>query len=104
MSEYGGANLVPIAKHLFWWYFNYLFFFKIILARSHRLLLKIDLSEGVSKYSCIVSMPPRVGYWGTYTIYIIWYIYIWYSILCITYTVEKKKNTLIIFSAKEKHY
>ena len=39
-----------------------------MLVRSHRLLLKITLSEQVSKYSGIVSIPP-VGYWGTYTIY-----------------------------------
>ena len=43
-------------------------------------------------------MPPRVGYWGTYTIYI------QYSILCIIYTVEKKENTLIIFNAREIHF
>ena len=42
-----------------------------MFARSHILLLKIDLSEPVSKYSRIVSMPPRVEYWGTYTIYIV---------------------------------
>ena len=88
--EYGGVKLVPIAKPLFWWYFNYLFFFKIMLVRSNILMLKIDLSERVSKYWHIASMPPRVGYWGTYTIYI------QYSILCIIYTVEKKENTLII--------
>ena len=42
-----------------------------MLARLHRLLLKIDLSERVSKYSGIVSIPPRVEYWDTYTIYIV---------------------------------
>ena len=36
----------------------------------HILLLKIDLSERASKYSGIVSIHPRVGYWGTHTIYI----------------------------------
>ena len=46
-----------------------------MLARSHRLLLKIDLSERISKYSRIVSIPARVGYWGTYTMYIYIYIY-----------------------------
>ena len=53
-----------------------------MFARSHTLLLKIDLLERVSKYSHIVSIPPRVGYWGTYIIQ--------YSILYITRTVEKK--------------
>ena len=41
-----------------------------MLARSHRLLLKINLSEWVSKHSRIVSIPPRVGHWGTYTVHI----------------------------------
>ena len=40
-----------------------------MLARSHRMLLKIDLSERVSKFPRIVYMPRRVGYWGTYTAY-----------------------------------
>ena len=40
-------------------------------ARSDRLLLKIDLLEQVSKFSRIVYIPPRVRYWGTYTIYIV---------------------------------
>ena len=40
-----------------------------MLARLHRLLLKIDLSERVSKYLKTAYIPPRVGYWGTYTIY-----------------------------------
>ena len=49
-----------------------------MLGRSHNLLLKIDLSEQVSKPSRIVSIPPRVGYWGgAYTIYIYIYIYIY---------------------------
>ena len=72
--EYGEENLVPIAKPLFWWYFNYPFskqlFFKIMFARLHRLLLKINLSERVSEYSPIVYITPRVRYWGTYTIYL----------------------------------
>ena len=42
-----------------------------MLARSHRLLLKIDLSERVSECSHIVSIPLRVGYWDTYTMYIV---------------------------------
>ena len=37
-----------------------------MLARSHRLLLEIDLLERVSKNSRIISILPRVGYWGTY--------------------------------------
>ena len=37
-----------------------------MIARSHRLLLKIDLSERVSKYLRIASIPPRVGHRGTY--------------------------------------
>ena len=44
-----------------------------MLARSHILLLKIDLSERISKYAQVVSIPPRVGYWGTYTIYTVYY-------------------------------
>ena len=34
-------------------------------------LLKIDLSERISKYSRIAYIPLRVGYWGTYTIHIV---------------------------------
>ena len=53
----------------------YLPILKIIIlqnnARSHRLLLKIDLSERVSKCLHIVSIPTRVGYWDTYTMYIV---------------------------------
>ena len=41
-----------------------------MFATSHILLFKINLSEQASKYSGIVSIPPRVGYWGTHTIYI----------------------------------
>ena len=52
-----------------------------MLARSHILLLKIDLSERISKYAQVVSIPPRVGYWGTYTIctvyYTIYYLHCW---------------------------
>ena len=66
-----------------------------MLARSNRLLLKIDLSERFFKYLRIASMPARMGYCGTHTIYI------YYSILCITYTVQKKENNQIIFSARE---
>ena len=39
-----------------------------MVARLHRLLLEIDLTERVSKYSRIVSILPSVEYWGTYTI------------------------------------
>ena len=46
-----------------------------MFARSHRLLLDIDLSERVSKYSRIVPRPPCVGYWATCTICIYMYIY-----------------------------
>ena len=44
-----------------------------MFATSHILLLKIDLSERASKYSGIVSIPPREGYWGTHTVYIVYY-------------------------------
>ena len=43
----------------------------MVFVRLHILLLKIGLSEQVSKYSRIVSIPPRVGYWGTYIVYIV---------------------------------
>ena len=33
------------------------------------MLLKIDLSERVSKFPRIIYMPCRVGYWGTYIVY-----------------------------------
>ena len=52
----------------------------MILAISHRLSLKIDLSEQFSKYLSTVSMSLRVGYWGIYTIniaqYAIYYLHI----------------------------
>ena len=68
-----------------------------MLARLHRLLLKIDSSERVSYISRNCLYTPHVGYWDTYTIYI----YIQYSILYITYNIEKKRNALIILSAME---
>ena len=43
----------------------------MILAISHRLSLKIDLSEQFSKYLSAVWMSLRVGYWGIYTINIV---------------------------------
>ena len=61
-----------------------------MLARLHRLLLKIDLSERASKYSRIVSIPPRVGYWGTYTIYSIVYSIVYYMLL----TLLRKREML----------
>ena len=51
-----------------------------MLARSSRLLYDIDLSERVFKYSCIVSIPPRVGYWVTYTLYV-YYMLVYYILL-----------------------
>ena len=86
-----------------------------MLVKSHILLLKINLSERVSKDSHVVSIPlhVRVRYWGSYTIYIyninniyiyITYICIWYNILYITYTVQKRENALITLSAMEIHY
>ena len=44
-----------------------------MLARLRRLFLDISLSERVCKYSSVVYVPPYVGYWGTYTIYIVYY-------------------------------
>ena len=61
-----------------------------MLARSHLLLLKIDLSERVSK------KPHRVGYWSTYTIYSI----VYYILL----TLLRKRNALITLSAMEIRY
>ena len=52
-----------------------------MFARLHILLLKIDKLERVSKYPRIVSVPPCVGYWGTYTIYI--YSIVYYILLAL---------------------
>ena len=56
-----------------------------MLARSHRLLLDIDLSERVSKYLRIVSIPPCVLVWdiGVHILYIYICIYIHIYILYI---------------------
>ena len=62
-----------------------------MLARSHNLLLKINLSEQVSKSSRIVSIPPCGRYWGAYTIHLYLYIHIYIYI----YIVKEKKHLYI---------
>ena len=52
-----------------------------MLAKLHRLLLDIDLPERVFKYSQIVSLSPRVRYWGAYTIHMYTYIHIYIYIV-----------------------
>ena len=42
-----------------------------MVARLQKLLLKIALLEHVFKYSRIVYIPRRMGYWGAYTIFIV---------------------------------
>ena len=55
-----------------------------MLARSHILLFKTDLSELVSKYTRIVCILPRVGYWVTI-----------YNIVCyILLTLLRKRKML----------
>ena len=78
--------MVPIAK---------LFFdgtltphFQIIILQNKvckiaQTVLDIDLSK-LSKYSRIVSMPPRVRYWGeVHILYLYIYIYIYIYILIV---------------------
>ena len=66
--EYGGANLISAAVPLFLWYFISSFSkelsFKIMLAKSQRLLVKTDLLERFSKYSGIASVPFSCGIMG----------------------------------------
>ena len=51
--EYGKANLVPVSKKLF----------LKMLERLHRLLLEIDLSEPVSKYTSFTALQLPVWIW-----------------------------------------
>ena len=67
-----------------------------MFAGSHILLLKINLPKRVSKYSRVVSIPPRVGYRGTYAICMVWY--------TMYYTAGEKENALITLSAMKIHY
>ena len=71
-----------------------------MLARMHRLLLKVDLSEWFAMFMrCFYTSSCGIlGY--IYFIYSIVYYKI-YSIVYLIYTAEKKENVLIILSAVE---
>ena len=71
-----------------------------MLAKSHILLLKINLLEHVFNYSSVVSIPHRVRY---VCVCVCVCVYVCVCV-CVYIVYSKKENTLITLSTMEIHY